>query len=191
MPTQKIEVTEYECTWCHYRWINRVNGKDGPVPQRCAKCKRYGWNDGKYVDRNPNPITDEERGLRMRLYKFEGSRYNDGKPFEHRGIVFQALRQYRPNELCQKFLSLKPRPTIKQLKYVLEPLGPEVREMLREYTKSRFYREMLEKHKPELHKKYEEALQLETQRRREYMQQVIQSRQGQEKEASPIQKEAK
>lgn len=46
MPTQKIEVLEYECTKCSYRWINRVNGKDGPKPKRCAKCKRSGWEEG-------------------------------------------------------------------------------------------------------------------------------------------------
>ena len=43
---QKIEVTEYECAKCHYKWINRYNGKNNPTPKRCAKCKNKFWNEG-------------------------------------------------------------------------------------------------------------------------------------------------
>jgi len=39
MPISKIEVDEYECLRCGYKWINRINDKDGAVPDRCAKCK--------------------------------------------------------------------------------------------------------------------------------------------------------
>jgi len=155
-------------------WINRVNGKDGPVPQRCAKCKRFGWIDGQHVDRNPNPITDEERGLMMRLYKFEASK-KPGYWTTPRApdYVFHTT-QYTPNELCKKFLSLKPRPRIDQLKYVLEPLGPEARKILKNYTnRSSSFKEYIKKNSPELHKTYEDALQLEIKRRREYMQKII------------------
>ena len=79
--------------------FNRVNGKDGPIPNNCAKCKRTSW-DGM--------MSSKEIGLRVRLYKFEG--YPDG-------------RQYRPNALCEKFLSLNPRPTMQELRQALCPLG--------------------------------------------------------------------
>jgi hypothetical protein len=33
MLVQKIEVLEYESARCGYKWINRVNGQGGPIPQ--------------------------------------------------------------------------------------------------------------------------------------------------------------
>jgi hypothetical protein len=48
------------------------------------------------------PITAKERSLRVRLYKFEG----------YRNYQLGAGRQYTPNALCEKFLSLNPRPTM-------------------------------------------------------------------------------
>jgi hypothetical protein len=59
------------------------------------------------------PITPSERSMRMKLYKFEGSR----------NYCLGLGRQYRPNDLCEKFLSLKPRPTMKELYEALYPLG--------------------------------------------------------------------
>ena len=65
-------------------------------------------------------------------------------------LYYAGQRNYRPNELCKKFLGLKPRPTIKQLKYVLEPLGSEAREIVRKhFNSSHSYREWLEKNRPE------------------------------------------
>ena len=32
-----------------YKWINRVNGKDGPVPKRCAKYKRLNWDRDEII----------------------------------------------------------------------------------------------------------------------------------------------
>jgi len=34
-----IQVNEYECINCGYKWINRVNGKDGPVPKSAPNAK--------------------------------------------------------------------------------------------------------------------------------------------------------
>jgi preprotein translocase subunit Sss1 len=59
MPTHNIQVIEYECTKCNYRWINRVNGKEQPKPKRCARCKRPGWDEGW--------MSDEEKRLRRLL----------------------------------------------------------------------------------------------------------------------------
>ena len=73
MPIHTIQVSEYECVHCGYKWINRVNGQDRPMPKNCAKCKRFHWN-GKGEGLGYNPITPRERGMRMKLYKFEGQR---------------------------------------------------------------------------------------------------------------------
>lgn len=119
MPIYKIEVSEYECIFCGYKWINRVNGKDGLIPQRCAKCKRFYWNDGFYIGRKPDPITPKERGLRTRLYKFEG--YDT-----RRDTGLGGSTSYRPNELCKEFLNVNPRPTIQELVQALHPLGWDI-----------------------------------------------------------------
>jgi phage FluMu protein Com len=47
MPIHEIQVKEYECAWCGYKWINRANGKDGDIPNKCAKCKRSAWINGE------------------------------------------------------------------------------------------------------------------------------------------------
>jgi hypothetical protein len=63
MSIHKVEVSEYTCGTCGWKWISRVNGKDRPVPQRCAKCKSRNWNRGR--------ITPEENGLRRRIRGFK------------------------------------------------------------------------------------------------------------------------
>src|SRR5437867_7095832 len=119
MPIQKIEVSEYQCVHCGYRLINRINGQNGCIPNNCAKCKRKYWNgpDQKYP--TGNPISPKERGLRVRLYRYEG--YDPRK-----GTGFGGSTSYQPNELCKTFLSLNPRPTIKELMQALHPLGYNV-----------------------------------------------------------------
>jgi hypothetical protein len=59
MTISRIQINEYQCVLCKYKWINRINGKDGQIPDRCAKCKARNWNEGK--------MTPEENGLRRRL----------------------------------------------------------------------------------------------------------------------------
>jgi hypothetical protein len=59
MPCHKVEVIEYECAKCSHRWINRVNGENGPKPTRCAKCKRWDWELGN--------LTSDEKWLRRVL----------------------------------------------------------------------------------------------------------------------------
>ncbi|MGA9170324.1 MAG: hypothetical protein WBZ20_09285 [Nitrososphaeraceae archaeon] len=49
MPISKIDVNEYGCIKYEYKWINRVNGKDGPVPKRCAKYKRLNWDRDEII----------------------------------------------------------------------------------------------------------------------------------------------
>lgn len=178
MPTRKIQVFEYECVFCRYKWINRINGKDGLVPQRCARCKRYYWNDGRHVGKS-DPITPNERGLRVKLYRFEGydSSNGSGNP------------SYKPNELCKKFLSVNPRPTIEELDKAMNPLGiswdihkhrfrklvPEVRENVRPPFEKAYYLRGAG-YVREDPKGHERLLKEETLKRREYMKQIIDSR---------------
>jgi hypothetical protein len=62
MPIHKIEVLEYECAKCGYKWINRYNGKDGPKPKRCAKCKHKFWEQGL--------MSEQEKSWRRQLIKW-------------------------------------------------------------------------------------------------------------------------
>jgi hypothetical protein len=108
MPVHEIKVREYECTWCGYKWISRINGKDRPIPARCAKCKRRAWENGY-----EGYITPEEEGLRRRIKNLEK--------------LYRYESRDWPNGLCEQFLRIKPRPTVRELKQVLYPLGYDTR----------------------------------------------------------------
>jgi hypothetical protein len=112
MPCRKISVTEYKCAKCKHRWVNWANGKEGPKPKRCAKCKRWDWDEG-YLSRI-------EKQLRRDLLKIEENK------IEHptvEGTGFYSI----PTDICATFLSIYPRPTVMELRIVLNPicyLGP-------------------------------------------------------------------
>lgn len=116
MPIHQIQVNEYECAWCGYKWINRVNGKDGDTPSKCAKCKRSAWINGK-----SDIMTSEEKGLRQRIKHFAGLYSNDTWhwkwPDEDWYIDW-------PADLSDKFLNIEPRPTIQELKRVIYDTSP-------------------------------------------------------------------
>ena len=107
----RIEVNEYQCILCKYKWINRINGKDGQIPDRCAKCKAHNWNEGR--------MTPEENGLRRRLRGMK-------QLYEHVALDFPSdpsISKWWDNELTEIFLSLYPRPTIEELKQVVRLPG--------------------------------------------------------------------
>lgn len=113
MPIHEIQIKEYECVHCGYKWINRVNGKNGTIPKKCAKCKRMNWN-GRGEGSDYNPILPNERSLRVKLYKYEG---------HLKTFMGVEGTQYSPNELCSAFLNLNPRPNMQELYKALHPLG--------------------------------------------------------------------
>jgi hypothetical protein len=174
MPTSKIEVTEYECVHCGYKWINRVNGKDGLVPERCAKCKRWNWNKGE-----EEAISDRERGLRTRIKHFERL-----YKYENRYLRLpeeQDLVIDWPDGLCERFLNLNPRPTKLELEDVIysSPLGrfnngSDVHESKRKYSY------IPDPDNPGYlkydKKRYRKLLKQEAQIRQELMQQIIDQR---------------
>ncbi len=103
MPIHRVEVTEYECLRCNYRWINRMNGVDGPLPERCSKCKRPNWNT--------TTKTPEEIGLRKRI-KYLNTLYENQSSYWNYSIDWN-------NGVADRFLNLDPRPSISELKSVL------------------------------------------------------------------------
>jgi hypothetical protein len=91
MTISRIEINEYECQRCGYKWTNRVNGKDGLIP----------WNRDYY--------TPKEVGLRRRIKQL--------KKFYKYNI---PASDYTWNEkIVEEFLST--RPTISELKTVFRP----------------------------------------------------------------------
>lgn len=114
MPIHNIQTNEYECGYCGWRWINRKNGKDGPIPKCCANCKRTNWNDPR------ERISSYEIGLRRRIKEF-----NKEYEFGIR-IGFTKDIVFFPMGLSKKFLEITPRPTIKELYKVVYPLGYEL-----------------------------------------------------------------
>ncbi|HEY6668515.1 MAG TPA: hypothetical protein VI033_05110 [Candidatus Nitrosopolaris sp.] len=110
MPIGRIQILEYESVRCGYKWINRVNGHDGPIPQKCARCKRSGWNGGE-----KDIITPTEMGLRRRIKYFKSL-------YEYAPLYFGITIDW-PNGLCEKFVDINPRPTIGELNQVLSPPG--------------------------------------------------------------------
>jgi hypothetical protein len=158
---------------------------DGPMPQKCARCKRSNWNTGNYM-------SPKEVGLRRRvqnLYKvYEVSVWRllylsqDPSPF--------SVDDYLDRKVVTKFLNLDPRPTIKELRHVL--FSPELKLGLNSQNLLRKEALIPDPEKPGWLKRdrhpYNEYLKLvkaDAQKQQEIMQQVIQSRlsrQGQMKE---------
>lgn len=127
-----MQVKEYGCSQRGHEWINQVNGRDGPIPERCAQCKWRNWNEGE--DEKTSP---EENGLRRRikgfekLYKFVEFHWTE---YLSRPPKFVTIDW--PAGLTEKFLNLKPRPTIRELRRVIYPPGLVIRPLnsQNEYT---------------------------------------------------------
>jgi hypothetical protein len=183
MPIRRIEISEYQCIHCSYKWINRANGKDGPIPKKCARCKRSNWNAGNYM-------IPKEVGLRRRVqnlyrvYYVSVSRLIDPLPDTF------SVDDYLDRKVVTKFLNLDPRPTIEELRHVL--FSPELKLRLNSQNQLRKEALIPNPEKPGWLKRdrrpYHEYLKLvkaDAQKQQEIMQQVIQSRlsrQGQKEE---------
>jgi hypothetical protein len=104
MGIARIEVNEYTCELCGYKWVNRINGKDGPIPKRCAKCKHQHWEKGK--------ITSYEKAYRNALKKRFGYFYYPGGMFHGGWRVEENIKKY-----------LQTRPPLKELQLLLHPMS--------------------------------------------------------------------
>ena len=112
MTISRIEVNEYHCVKCGYRWINRFNGKEGSIPKRCAKCKKRNWNGKR------EGITPEESGLRRRIKGMK-------KLYEYSSTYWDtpSIAGFWNSGLADRFLSLNPRPSVAELRQVIYPSG--------------------------------------------------------------------
>jgi hypothetical protein len=113
MPFRKVEVTEYQCAKCSYKWVNRINGKEGAKSKRCPECKRWDWEEG-YLSRT-------QKQLRIDLLKIEKNQVKYSTVFGD--TAFFPI----PTDICAAFLGIWPRPTEQELRIVLNPicyLGP-------------------------------------------------------------------
>ena len=180
MPIHKIEVSEYECAHCGYKWINRVNGKNGTVPQRCAKCKRSAWNTGE----NEARMTPKEAGLRTRIknlyrvYRLSVWRLTSPMP----DLKTFSVEDYLNPEVVAKFLALdNPRPTIAELIGALYPPGLQLGLDSQNHVRKEGWYPNPEKtgwlkHDRWPCKKYLDVVKSDAQKQQQAMQQVIQSR---------------
>lgn len=173
MTISRIEVNEYQCVLCGYEWINRVNGKDGPVPKRCAKCKRFGWNGVKN-----DIITPQESGLRTRVNNFKKLYFNHDHHWYYSDDEREKNGICWPNGLCKRFLSITPRPTIKELKQILHVPGGLGLNSQNQYRRRGYVPDPSRLGWMKYDKKeYLRLLKLEAQKRQEFMEQIINSRQ--------------
>ena len=166
MTISLIEVNEYQCVLCKYKWINRINGEDGPIPNRCAKCKERRWNEGK--------MTPKENGLRRRLRGMK-------KLYEHVAYDFPSdpsISKRWDNELTERFLSLYPRPTIDELRQVVYLPKPVIGlTSEKRWTWKGFVPTTENPHKWKYDKKeYLRILQSEVHKRQDLMRQIIERR---------------
>jgi hypothetical protein len=116
LPIRNIQTAEYECGYCGYKWINRINGKDGLIPKNCARCKRSNWN-------NPDDVmTYEEIGLRRKIRGF-GKKYYTGYILRF-DIKDEDINW--PYDISEVFLRIdNPRPTIAELTKIVYPFGKD------------------------------------------------------------------
>ena len=109
MPINIIQVKEYECIKCGYKWINRKNGQNQPVPKRCAKCKQLDWSEGKgYISR-------KESRVRYQL-RYTVGEYLYHSP-EHPSYGGKWKTDAKVDEL------LKYRLSIKDMKVIIQPMS--------------------------------------------------------------------
>jgi hypothetical protein len=159
MPMAKVEVMEYECIKCCYKWINRVDGVDGPIPKRCSKCKKLNWNR--------RTTTPKEIGFRRRISSLKTI-------YEYQSFYWSD-KIYWPEGLTQQFLNLDPRPTIAELERVLH--APVLRlDSQNQYTR-RGYVPYPSKPRVEYDKEeYIKLLKRGAEEQQELMQQIIDTR---------------
>lgn len=103
MPVNIIQVHEYECIKCGYKWINRKNGQNGPTPVRCAKCKQMDWDKGN--------ISKKESRYRYKL-RFTVGEYKSNTYRPH---------FWRTDTKVDELL--KYRPSIKDMKLIIQPMS--------------------------------------------------------------------
>ena len=102
MTQRRIEVVEYECERCGYKWMSRI---EKPKPRCCAKCKHPEWDSPR--------MTWIEKGLRNRIRRMDAI-YSGTK----RKDIFGDTHVDN-SSTCNRFLFTEPRPTEEELRFIL------------------------------------------------------------------------
>ncbi len=100
----------------------------------------------------------------MQLYRYEGTRKGAGG--------FRGSVSYWPNELCNKFLYLKPRPTIPELRKALNPYGLRYDRVYYGYVRDHEKPGYMKYDRKEFDRQQED----EAEERRRFMKRIIESR---------------
>lgn len=171
MPISKIEIKEYQCFKCGYKWTNRVNGKNGPIPKRCAACKKETWNR--------KSLTREGVGIRKRIrnlkdvYRSVNSYCNDT----------YLCPDYWDSELAESFLDLDPPPSLEELRHALYPRGLVMDLRHHPYSGTRWYPDPQESGRLKCdrppYRNYLRLVQQDAHRRQRAMRQIIKERKRQ------------
>jgi hypothetical protein len=109
MTISEILIKEFTCNRCGHKWINRFKGKEKPVPKRCSKCKSHNWN------RKGGNIDSLEKSLRARIRGLENRYLGASVTWSN-----DSMENCWDSELAEKFLNLNPRPTVEELRLVLQ-----------------------------------------------------------------------
>ena len=164
MTISRIETYEYKCNLCGYQWINRINGKDGSIPLRCAGCKTHNWN------RMGGNITGKEKSFRASIRGMKSLYF-------HIYAIFGG--QYCWNDkLAEEFLNINPRPTMAELQLILHPPGL----ILGINSRNQYARKGYVPDPQKLgymkydEKEYVKIIHMEAQKRLEIMKEIIQKR---------------
>jgi len=167
MTISEIVIKEFTCNQCSHKWINRFKGKDKPVPKRCSKCKSHNWN------REGGNIDSVEKSLRARIRGMKNR-------YERATLTWLnlAMANCWDNELAEKFLNLNPRPTIEELRLVLQ--GSRIGFNSKDPFRAQGY--VPDPQNPGKRKKdtkeYQRIILMEAEKRKEIMQKIIQERTG-------------
>jgi hypothetical protein len=168
MTISEIVIKEFTCNQCGHKWTNRFKGKEKPVPKRCSKCKSHNWNrEGGNIDSVEKSLRARIRGLEDRYLGASVTWRND------------SIRNRWDSELVKKFLSLNPRPTIEELRLVLQ--GSRIGFNSKDPYRAQGYvpdPQIPKKRKYDT-KEYQRIILLEEEKRKEIMRKIIQERRAQ------------
>jgi len=165
MTISEIVTREFTCNQCGYKWINRFKGRDQPVPKRCSRCKSHNWN------REGGNIASVEKSLRARIRGMENRYINASAIWSNRLIL-----SCWDSELAERFLNLNPRPTVEELRLVLQ--GSRIGFNSENQFKAQGY--VPDPQNPRRWKKdtdeYQRIILVEAEKRKEIMRKIIQER---------------
>ncbi|MGH9976836.1 MAG: hypothetical protein ACRD8Z_13535 [Nitrososphaeraceae archaeon] len=165
MTISEIVIKEFTCNRCGHKWINRFKGKDKPIPKRCSKCKSHNWN------RMGGNIAGIEKSHRARIRGYK-SRYANARVT----WLNRSMENCWDGELAEKFLDLNPRPTVEELRLVLQ--GSRIGFNSKDSYKAQgLVPDPLHPGKLKYNtKEYQRIILMEAEKRKEIMRKIIQER---------------